>query len=93
MVESNVQYQQLWPDRLTSKHLVAIECIAIEVNGDKAKVAAILTYLTKHYPLNEVPISPADQQLIRQKTQVDDCSHVMYGKYKLPENPTNDLVQ
>ena len=37
-------------------------------------------------------ISPNDQATLRQKLYIEDEEHVFYGKYKLPENPTNDIA-
>ncbi len=72
--------------------IVTIECIALEVVGDKTKVSSILQYVNKKFSLNAIEISAADQAAIRAKVHIDDSDHVCYGKYKLPENPTNDLV-
>lgn len=66
--------------------------MAVEVTGEKNKVSGILQFVNKNYPLNAIEISANDQAEIRIKQHIDDSTHVCYGKYKLPENPTNDLV-
>ena len=93
MVETNPKkLMQIWPDYLTEETIITIECIAIEVKGDKSKVSKILQFVNKTYPLSEMVISPTDQATLRQKLHIENEEHIFYGKYKLPENPTNDIA-
>ena len=85
--------EQIWPDRLTDKCIVPLKFIAAEVKYDKSKVSKILQHMNKVFPLNLMPLSPDDQLSVRERLYVDDTENVCYGRFKLPENPTNDIVQ
>lgn len=49
--------------------------------------------MNKVYPLNSMPLSALDQLAVRKSLYIDDSASVCYGRYKLPEHPTNDLVK